>query len=252
VDGYADDSAETDGAYVLAGWMSTAPRWADFSDDYEKAGLPRSLHMRTVRRLHGARVRKLAEITERHAAYRVDCLLHRGNYNNIVKGKLRPELDTPYFLLFFQVILAAARLLDLTGSDDTIDWIFDEQGKIGLEANNWYWFIKKNAKSNLKRRLGSTPIFRDDEKVLPLKAADLLAWQIRRHVAYEQPKGEPPSEILKSFLGRFGVSCNMKGEYLDELVQALNKDLPLPDRGLILKADCQFFLPRSSTNENTQ
>jgi hypothetical protein len=79
--------------------------------------------------------------------------------------------------------------------------------------------------------------------VLPLKAADLLAWQIRRHVAYEQPKGEPPSEILYSFLGHFGVSCNMKGEYLSDLVQALNNDLSLDEQDLILKADCQFFLP---------
>jgi hypothetical protein len=91
-DGYADDSYEQDGAYVLAGWVSTAPRWAAFSDDYANAGLPCSLHMKTVRRLTGARVRKLAELTQQHAAYRVDCLLHQGNYHNIVKGNLRRNL----------------------------------------------------------------------------------------------------------------------------------------------------------------
>jgi hypothetical protein len=97
-------------------------------------------------------------------------VLHSGNYNNIVKGRLKPELDSPYFVLFYQVILMAALLLDKLGSDDTVDWIFDEQGKIGIEANNWYWFIKENAPPNLKRRLGSAPIFRDDKQVLPLNS----------------------------------------------------------------------------------
>ncbi|MBF6567791.1 MAG: hypothetical protein IVW54_02820 [Candidatus Binataceae bacterium] len=237
VDGYADDSSEKDGVYVLAGWVSNAPDWSQFSDAYEKAGLPRNFHMKTARRKRGRRVRKLAELTQKYATYRVDCVLHCGNYNNIVKGKIRPELDSPYFVLFYQVILATARLLDLLGSDDTVDWIFDEQGKIGLDANSWYWFIKENAPPNLKRRLGSSPIFRDDEDLLALKAADLFAWQIRRHIAYEQPKAEPLSNILYSFLGKYGVSGVMTGPYLTEFVQALNK-------GLLLKVDCSFFLPK--------
>src|SRR5208337_389517 len=107
----------------------------------------------------GARVRKLAELTQQHAAYRVDCLLHQGNYNNIIKGKIVPNLDSPYFLLFFRLIMAAASLLDRIGSDDTVDWIFDEQGKIGCESVGWYYWIKERAQPNLKRRLGSTPIF---------------------------------------------------------------------------------------------
>jgi hypothetical protein len=238
VDAYADDSAERDGVYVLAGWISTSPEWAAFSDAYEAAGLPRTLHMKTVRRPRGKRVRKLAELTQKHAQYRVDCLLHSLNYEELVKGKLRPELDSPYFPLFYQVILESARLLDILGIDDTVDWVFDEQGKIGLEAVRWYGFIKENAPPNLRRRLGSTPIFRDDQKVLPLKAADLFAWQIRRHVAYEQPKLEPPSEILDGFLGKFGVNGNITGPYLNELVQALNEG------GLLLKSECLFFLPK--------
>jgi len=244
VDGYADDSAERDGAYVLAGWTGTAPRWEDFSEEYEKAGLPRTLHMKTVRRPRGARVRKLAELTERFASYRIDCLLHQGNYDDIFKGKVPPEIDSPYFPLFFQVILATARLLDRIGSDDTVDWIFDEQGDIGVESVRWYYWIKERARPNLKRRLGATPIFRDDNKLLPLKAADLLAWQIRRHVTYEQPKGEPLNPILDSFLARHGVSCNMTGPYLAEMVKVLRKDQPIDQTGLILKAQCRFFLAK--------
>lgn len=245
VDGYADDSAETNAAYVLAGWISTAPRWEDFSEGFEKAGLPRTMHLKNTRRLRGERVRKLAELTNQYAMYRVDCLLHQGNYDLTIKGKIDPAIDSPYFVLFFQVIIAAATLLDRIGSDDTVDWIFDEQGKIGCESVGWYYWIKERAQPNLKRRLGATPIFRDDEKVLPLKAADLFAWQIRRHVAYEAPKNEPLSPILESFLGdKYGVSCNFTGEYLEAMARVLRKDQPIDQTGLMLKAQCQFHLPR--------
>jgi hypothetical protein len=244
VDGYADDSYEDDGVYALAGWVSNAPKWSQFSDAYEKARIPRKFHMKKERRPLGSRVRKLAELTEKYAIYRVDCVLHQKNYENSVKGKIAPELDDPYFLLFYEVVLETARLLDRIGSDDTVDWIFDEQGKIGCEAVRWYYWIKDRAPLNLKRRLGSTPIFRDDKKVLPLKAADLFAWHIRRYIAYELPKGAAPSVVLQSFLGKFGVSCNMTGPYLDELVRKLNQ-------GLLLKADCQFFLPNDSIRGNS-
>jgi hypothetical protein len=242
--GYGDDSADDDkGAYVLAGWLGTAENWESFSDDFEKAGLPHSLHMKTVRRLSGRRVRTLADLTLSRAAYRVDCVLHQGNYRNIIKGKIPLELDSPYFLLFYQVILSAARLADLVGWDGTIDWIFDEQGKIGTAANNWYWWIKERARPNLKRRLGSTPIFRDDTKVLPLKAADLFAWQIRRHIALEQPKGTQTNQILDSFLAKYGVSGQMTGPYLEDFVKSLNT-------GMLLKANCRFFLPKNKKSKS--
>ncbi len=180
--GYGDDSADDKSAYVLAGWLGTAENWEKFSDEFEEAGLPHTLHMKTERRPRGARVQKLTDLTLKHSAYRVDCILDQGNYRKIVKGRVPPELDSPYFVLFYQVILSAARLADRVGWEGTIDWIFDEQGKIGTAANSWYWYIKERAKPNLKRRLGSTPIFRDDKKVLPLKAADLFAGNVLKAV----------------------------------------------------------------------
>jgi len=71
---------------------------------------------------------------------------------------------------------------------------------------------------------------------LPLKAADLFAWQIRRHLALEQPKGIQPNEFLNSFLARYGVSGQVTGPYLEEFVRSLNS-------GILLKSDLQLFLP---------
>ncbi len=238
--GYADDSADG-GVYLLAGWVATADAWIKFSEDFDRAKLPHSLHMKTARRKHGTRVNALAAITCHRTLYRIDCVLHPKNYEMTVKGKLRKELDSPYFLLFYQLILATARLLDLAKIDGAVNWIFDEQGKIGIEANSWYWWIKERAKSNLKDRLGRTSVFDSDDVLLPLKAADLYAWRLRRFLSQDQPAGLAPNLILESFLSKYGVSCNMTGEYLADLVEALNRG------GLLLKANCQFFLPRGNS-----
>jgi hypothetical protein len=44
----------------------------------------------------------------------------------------------------------------------------------------WYEAIKECQKPEIKALMGSAPIFQDDEKVLPLQAADMIAWHLRR------------------------------------------------------------------------
>jgi hypothetical protein len=237
--GRADDSYDSR-IYVLAGWLSTATKWRRFSDDFESAGLPRTLHMRTTRRPKGKRVRTLADLTLKHAMFRVDCVLHQGNYNNIVKGKIPPEIDSPYFPLFCQVVLASARLMELSRWEGKVDWIFDEQGKIGSEAVRWYYWIKQHSKPNLKQRLGRTPTFADDDELLPLKSADLFAWQIRKHLSVEQPEKIQPNEILDSFLGKYGASLHMTGPQLEVFVRGINQGMALR-----LEAASRFCLPDS-------
>jgi hypothetical protein len=54
-------------------------------------------------------------------------------------------------------------------------------GSIGSEVFLYYDAIKSTIRDpRVKQLLGSTPIFREDTKILPLQAADLLVWHIRR------------------------------------------------------------------------
>jgi hypothetical protein len=235
--GHVDDSYD-ERIYALAGWLSTADLWEQFSDAYEESGLPTTFHMKRERRSVGKRARTLAALADKYALYRVDCVLHQGNYDMVAKGKVPQQLDNPFFFLFYQIILAASRLLELMNRDDTIDWVFDEEGRIGTDANAWYFWIKEHAAPNIKRRLGSTPIFRDDEKVLPLKSADLLAWHLRRHLSHEQPMGTEPTDLLTSFVDKkLGVSCQITGEQLQRMIQHL-----MSGTGLLWEAQCMFHL----------
>ena len=66
------------------------------------------------------------------------------------------------------------------GVTDKIDFYFDEQAKEkGEIAEAWEWY-KEIAIGEHKDLLGSFPSFMDDKKLLPLQAADLVAWWVRK------------------------------------------------------------------------
>lgn len=255
--GFADDSGRGKGTgqgnvFVLAGFVSTADDWKHFSDELEslcdRDPKTPDFHMAEAYRIKGkykwkdeaqrdAKIRDLVTVVLKHSRYRVDTVVARPNYEMLVRGKLPQQIDDPYFICFYNVILSACHLLNKIGIEGTVDWIFDEQGPIGIEAVRWYYWVRENAPAEVRMRLGSTPVFRDDNLVLPLKAADMFAWQIRRHLAEEQPKGIPHNDNLDSLLSLHGVSCYMRPQDLENLVDS---------RGMRLQAACDFFLPTSS------
>ncbi len=72
----------------------------------------------------------------------------------------------------------------------------------------------------------------------------LFAWQIRRHLALEQPKGIQSNDFLDSFLAKYGVSGQMTGPYLEEFVRSLGS-------GMLLKANCRFLLPSDDSGQRS-
>jgi hypothetical protein len=63
--------------------------------------------------------------------------------------------------------------------------------------------IENQTRSDVKRIVGSPPIFRNEMEFLPLQAADLYAWQVRNHYV-ENHRVEnqtieiPPNRVLRS------------------------------------------------------
>jgi hypothetical protein len=98
---------------------------------------------------------------------------------------LRPvspyDLRSPYSVLFQAVMIMATRQLHVLGIDLPIDFIFDEQGKVGMDALLWYGPMRAGLQPpELRKLLGNRPIFKTDEELIPLQAADCLAWHLRR------------------------------------------------------------------------
>ena len=84
---------------------------------------------------------------------------------------------------------------DLLKLDDAIDFIFDDQiDKKHRLIAAWDSF-KKMGHPTFKHLMGDTPAFRDDKNVLPLQAADLHAWLVRKRwddYATGQPETRMP------------------------------------------------------------
>jgi hypothetical protein len=140
----------------------------------------------------------LVQLACRTVRYRADSVVSAANYDAIVKGRLPSNIDHPYFLCFYNLIHSFAEFMNRKGIDGTVDWVFDEGGPIKSEAAVcWYYWVRENAPERIRQRLGSTPIFRDDTHFLPLKAADLNVWHLRRHLAKEQPKGQQHGGTLR-------------------------------------------------------
>src|ERR1017187_8242419 len=247
--GFVDDSRTSDGSghtnvFVLGGFLATADDWIQFSDEWEDTcdREPKTLdwHMAEAFRIKGryhwrnetdrdARIRELVTVVLKHTKYRVDCVVSAGNYDRIVKGRLPAEIDDPYFVCYYVVILAVAHYMNQANLYGKVDFIFDDQGPLGDRVARWYYWVKDHVPPEIQSRLGSTPIFRHDRDVLPLKAADMYAWQIRRHLAQEQPHDVAHNDNLDNLLSVPGVSCYVRPEDLLELVQS---------GGVLLKANC--------------
>lgn len=249
--GYFDESGSSTGnVYVLAGFFSTAEQWELFSDEWEEIcnREPKTpdFKMRKAIRLReygwsgeqrDTRIKELANLIRKRAAYRIDAVTARPNYERIVRGNVPSSLDNPYFILFLNVILAMSEYLSNLDIKGTVDFVFDKQEDfVEEQCVHWHRWIKRNVDSEIGSRLGSVPVFRHDKDVLPLKAADLYAWQIRRHLNEEQPLGVRVNQTLDSLLNMHGVSCNVRPEELATLAYSIN-------HGLDLKAHAGVLYP---------
>jgi hypothetical protein len=160
LNGFVDDSGSGRGSgqgnvFVLAGFVSTAELWEQFSDEWEeicaKHPATHDFKMRKAIRLkennwtqeeRDNRINELIQLIKRKAKYRVDAVLARPNYENLVRGKLPPEIDDPYFVLFYQVIMSFVSFMNKCNMLGTIDWVFDNQSKLGDECAKYYDWLK--------------------------------------------------------------------------------------------------------------
>jgi hypothetical protein len=202
--------------FALAGFISTSENWANFSTEWQKEldnDPPiKCFKMRQAFAKQGPfkglntedidqRVTKFIEIIKSYAMVRVSTTIDKRGYDQFIKGKLDipSEIDSPYFWCFYQLIYAIIVYQRRHEWNTRIDFIFDEIGKLGPETIRWYPLLKKLATPAAKPYIGSPPIFRDDEQFLPLQAADLYAWLVRRKLYENKTICMPMLRELKEF-----------------------------------------------------
>jgi hypothetical protein len=205
---YFDDSC-SDGdnkILVLAGCVQSYKVWADFSISWEAALVRtpsiRHFHMRDARHLEGEfkrwkakdrdeKIHFLATVVETFRPWTIVAWVSRKEHDTIVKPIAPSMINHAYFDLFYAVILKLAHWHEDMGIKLPVEYVFDEQGKLGDDAAIWHRHIKSWQAAEVAALMGGTPKFENDEWVLPLQAADMLAWHVRR-------RKEKPHEELSA------------------------------------------------------
>jgi hypothetical protein len=195
--GYTDDSG-SDGTrppFVLAAYLLEAEKWADFSDEW-KIELGRNPKIKYFKMNEAAsgdgeflgvpiefrryKIRNLLAIIKKHNLEGIDIHISWEDYRAHLETNA-PENVTPYGLLFFGLLDALERYQVKKGIyPEKMELAFDEQGKAGQLAIMFYSMLKAQNRLPAENMISGTPRMLDDVVYVPLQAADMLAWTIRR------------------------------------------------------------------------
>jgi hypothetical protein len=232
---FVDDSrSDVDGRnFVLAGYVHSAERWLQFSDDWKAAldAPPKIEYLRMVEAENlrdqfnkwseedrDAKVNKLGEVIYEHNPWSFECWVSERAFNEIVKPVAPYDLKNPYMVCFYGAIVTVARLHESERITTPVDFVFDEQGGLGAFVVSWYDWVKQWQDPSIAKLLGSMPIFRDDKKMLPLQAADLLPWHLRRKKESRYRSENRP--VMKYIFGNH-IEATINEELLRLLAQRM-------------------------------
>lgn len=213
---YIDESYDND-AFAIAGWLASAEQWASFSKEWEDL-LPLA-----YKNKHGVHEFKMAEmaavperledtqafyrVIERHAMISLSFSMRKSDFQRGVDRIVLLGGDGSWgaprgIQIESLYVWAFAKLLDMfnnartdpTISDivplsEKIDFYFDDLSEKAHIIPAWEGFIQSCKYPEL---FGPTPRFEDSAQFMPLQAADLLVWWVRKLTA----EGVPHDRIM--------------------------------------------------------
>lgn len=187
---YADASTEHDELFVLAGYIAPDDKWARFSDEWQ-AELDRPpnklavFKMKDQAKRHHRRAERFYRVIEKHVTMAVSVSVRIPELREVVDEARWPpqlgsveQLKNPYFYAFQMMMSGFGDNQQSAGIREPVSFIFDDQTEREVIYRNWAG-LKASLTGDAARLLGDDPVFKDDENVLPLQAADLWAWWVR-------------------------------------------------------------------------
>lgn len=196
-------SKNQDIAFVLAGLIGHSEQWIEFSNNWQ-AALNESpsiayFKMQEAANMKGqfggwkfsqrdAKLKRLAGVLNSYKFDFISVSLDMVGFYEVMSEHVPRPMNNPYFVGFHQIIAAVGFHLLEHGQKEQFEIIFDENLVFGPRAKRWYPLVKDVAVPDLVPLLPPEPIFKNDHEFLPLQAADLFAWLIRRAWNDNQPQ----------------------------------------------------------------
>jgi len=192
--GFADDTGKgNEPVFALGGFVASVEQWMGFADawdakikeepsiGYFKASEAAAFRGEILRFDPAQRDKKVADLISlinAYAQFFVGCAIVREDWARVFRGQMAKTMDSPFFFAYMRLMTSSLqRLFSFGPAIDKVEWIFDEEVQtIYREALNWWLAQKAEPPLYLSRRMGNHPIMRNDKEVMPLQAADLMAW----------------------------------------------------------------------------
>lgn len=107
-----------------------------------------------------------------------------------------------------------ARYVDSAPVKMPIDFVFDEQEGVDADIGLFFDYMKQSLPKGAQRLINGRPVYKNDKLVLPLQAADMLAWHLRReHEVCTPPERLPMADLL----------CNADGHLSSQIEEPMMK-----------------------------
>jgi hypothetical protein len=209
----------------------SAENWKPFSDDWAEAlkapprALP-ALHMADCFRYGWSEIDRqkklvsLAEVIEKYKPLSIECSVSVSDFNDVLGPVVAHDLRHPYFACFHGLLYQSAAMISQLGLKGPLEFVFDEQGPVGFNAADFYLLMKGLYPQKIRELLAGPPQFKDDTEVLPLQAADMLAWHRR---AIQQPGCTDDRRIIADrIVFKHGIT-EIPRPMLEHLAEAFSK-----------------------------
>lgn len=193
---FIDDSGKNDPpVFVLGGVIGRDADCSRFSADWAAAleRPPRvpSFKMKDAHARNGAfkgftvadrdaKVAGLAEVLRNHALATISVTVRHEDYAKVFEDRMMRWMDRPYQLLFHLVISRTYALLKKLGIDGKAGFVFDRQLEHEAALRASFASLKPGLGPEIASWLDGDPRHADDLDELPLQAADMVAWHVRR------------------------------------------------------------------------
>jgi len=228
---YADESGgKGQGRYfAMAGLLAHSEDWAVFSEQWahclRQSPAIRLFKMKDAAGLSGefygwsatARDEKLvalASIINRYVISVTYSVIDLDAFAKYWRTRLSKPMSDPYFMPYQNTILATAFDLDDHKWKERFEIVFDEHVILGPRAHRWYPMLLEIVRlehPSVMPLMPISPTFQRDDEFMPLQAADLYAWCIRKGT--QQAPNSDFDWLLRELTN---VKLNQHAQFYDE------------------------------------
>jgi hypothetical protein len=212
---FIDDSASDigDRRLYMAGYLNRADKWALFSEAWreELKAAPSIdyLKMSEANVLEGqfagwttvardAKLRGLVRMINHFEPLSFEFSVSREEYYLQVRPVAPRGLGNPHYVCCLGVMFGLARYVDSEKVKIPIEFIFDQQTGVSDDLTLFLDHSKKSLPKGARTLIASMT-FADDKQFLPIQAADMLAWHLRREHEGRGPLGSlAAADLLRS------------------------------------------------------